>query len=377
MSYIQIIITACVVFPILAFFITIPYIVYNYNKYGSILFVRTLLIYGFVLYLLSAYFLIILPLPTFEYVSKLSTHVQLIPFSFISDMVRTVNFDFKDISTYVNIFKNPFVYQAIYNLLLTLPFGLFLRYYFNCNFRKSVLLTFCLSLFFEITQLTGLYFIYPHAYRLFDVDDLIINTLGGIVGYAVTPLFQKILPNKNELDLKSYKKGLKVTSTKRLFTFLIDIVLAIVFMIIEIIIDYITNISLNYYIYIFISLIMFFVIIPLASRGFTLGGKITNIKVTNNKGEKARWYQLLFRNLLFISIYIPFSLYLWLIFKYINKIANNNYSSLIIIGYVAIISLIFLFILIRNFILHKSFMYENITRTKLVSTIDVPTRDII
>ena len=31
---------------------------------------------------------------------------------------------------------------------------------------------------FELTQLSGLYFIYPRSYRLADVNDLINNTVG-------------------------------------------------------------------------------------------------------------------------------------------------------------------------------------------------------
>ena len=117
------------------------------------------------------------------------------------------------------------MFKVLVNLFLMVPFGIFLRYYFKCNLKKTVLFTFLLSLFFELTQLTGLYFIYPNAYRLFDVDDLIVNTLGGMFGYILTPLFTKLLPSKEELDLKSYKKGFKVSSTKRIITFMIDIVL--------------------------------------------------------------------------------------------------------------------------------------------------------
>jgi glycopeptide antibiotics resistance protein len=43
-------------------------------------------------------------------------------------------------------------------------------------------MTFLLSLIIESAQLTGLFFIYPGSYRLFDVDDLITNTLGGFLG---------------------------------------------------------------------------------------------------------------------------------------------------------------------------------------------------
>ena len=89
MSYMSVIITSVLVFPIIAFLITLPYIIYNYNKFGSILLIRTILIYLFVLYLLSAYFLIIMPLPKIETVRNLTTKVQLVPFDLLSNIIRT------------------------------------------------------------------------------------------------------------------------------------------------------------------------------------------------------------------------------------------------------------------------------------------------
>ena len=372
MGYINVILTAIFVFPVLAFFITLPYIIYNYNKFGSILFIITLLIYLFILYLLSAYFLIIMPLPSISSVARLTTKVQLVPFDLISNIIRTVHFNYKDISTYVNIFRNPFVYQTIYNFLLTVPFGIFLRYYFKCNFIKTLLFTFLLSLFFEITQLTGLYFIYPNAYRLFDVDDLIVNTLGGIFGFLVTPLVTMMLPTKEELDLKSYIKGTKVSSTKRIVTFIIDIVIIIVFIGLELLIDHLYNLTYNYALYVGLSIFIFYNLIPFITNGKTIGYKITNIVITNEDNERCKRYQVLFRNIIFSYIYIPLLYYLYLLFKFINKIANYRYSLLIIIGYISIVMILSIFTLIRNFILHKRFLYETITKTKLSSTIEVP-----
>lgn len=372
MSYMSIIITSVLFFPIIAFLITLPYIIYNYNKFGSILLIRTILIYIFVLYLLSAYFLIIMPLPKIESVRNLTTKVQLIPFDLLRNIIRTVHFDYKDISTYAQIFKNAYVYQTIYNFLLMVPFGMFLRYYFKCRFKKVVLFTFMLSLFFELTQLTGLYFIYPHAYRLFDVDDLIVNTLGGIFGYLITPLFTKLLPTREELDLKSYKKGSKVSSTKRIITFIIDITIAIAFVVIELGVGYLFNYSYNYLLYIFISLLIFFNIIPLITRGKTIGYCITNIVVKDKSGEDVKRYKLFFRNIIFSYIYIPMHYYLYLLFKLVNSVAKKNYSSLVVIGYISIIIISSIFIIVRNFILHKPFLYEIITKTKVFSTIEDP-----
>ena len=372
MGDINVIITACVLFPIIAFLITLPYIIYNYNKFGSILFIRTILIYLFVLYLLSAYFLIIMPLPSIEYVSHLTTKVQLEPFDLVRNIIRTVHFDYKDFATYINILKNAYVYQTIYNLFLTVPFGIFLRYYFKCNFSRVLLLTLSLSLFFELTQLTGLYYIYPNAYRLFDVDDLIVNTLGGITGYLITPLFTKLLPSKDELDLKSYKKGSKVSSTKRVITFMIDMVITIILFVFLLIINHIFSFACDYYIYGIVSILIIFNIIPFITRGKTIGYSITNIVVVNNKGESVKRYRLVFRNLIFSFIYLPMHYYLYLLFKFVNSIANKNYSLLVVIGYISVIIITSIFVFVRNFILHKPFLYEMITKTKVASTIEIP-----
>ena len=372
MGYINVIITACVFFPIIAFLITLPYIIYNYNKFGSVLFIRTILIYLFVLYLLSAYFLIIMPLPSIEYVSHLTTKVQLELFDLVRNIIRTVHFDYKDFATYINILKNAYVYQTIYNLFLTVPFGMFLRYYFKCNFSRVLLLTLSLSLFFELTQLTGLYYIYPHAYRLFDVDDLIVNTLGGIAGYLITPLFTKLLPSKDELDLKSYKKGSKVSSTKRVITFMIDMVITIILFVFLLIINHIFSFACDYYVYGIVSILIIFNIIPFITRGKTIGYSITNIVVVNNKGESVKRYRLVFRNLIFSFIYLPMHYYLYLLFKFVNSIANKNYSLLVVIGYISVIIITSIFVFVRNFILHKPFLYEMITKTKVASTIEIP-----
>ena len=370
MSYINVIITACFVFPFLSFLITLPYIIYNYNKYGSVLFVRSIIVYSFVLYLLSAYFLIIMPLPSFEYASHIKTKVQLIPFDLVSKIMKTVHFDYKDISSYINVLKNPFVYQTIYNTFLTIPFGIFLRYYYKFTFKKILLFTFLLSLFFELTQLTGIYFIYPNAYRLFDVDDLIVNTLGGIIGFVISPLLMKFLPTKDELDLKSYKKGWRVSSTKRIITFIIDLTFVFIFICFEYLFIYLFGVYNKYYVYILISFIIFFLIIPFITGGQTLGYKITNIIIRNNDGTFVKRYKVLFRNTLLTTIYIPLYYYLYLLFMFINKISKNNYDSLIIGGYISTVIIISVLIFVRNFILHKDFKYEKISKTKLYSTIE-------
>lgn len=65
------------------------------------------------------------------------------------------------------ILHNPAVWTTALNVVMLVPLGVFLRYAHRLRFLPTVLLGFGVSLFFELTQLTGLWFVYPCPYRLF------------------------------------------------------------------------------------------------------------------------------------------------------------------------------------------------------------------
>ena len=146
-SYIEVIKIALLTFPFLAFFISFPFILINYHKYGSISSMKVIIIYTFILYLLCAYFLIILPLPKYEVVAMLkSPRTQLIPFNFIKDFIRESPFRFTNVHTYVKAIKHSTFYVPLYNIFLTVPFGMYLRYYFKKNKLDIIIYSFFLSL---------------------------------------------------------------------------------------------------------------------------------------------------------------------------------------------------------------------------------------
>ena len=68
------------------------------------------------------------------------------------------------------------------NVVLFLPFGVFVRLITHRGVLVATVLGFAVSLLIEVTQLTGVWGVYPCAYRLFDVDDLLTNTLGAFLG---------------------------------------------------------------------------------------------------------------------------------------------------------------------------------------------------
>lgn len=225
-SYVQTILTAVIAFPFIAFLFTFPYIIYNYRKYGSVLSFRILIVYSFILYLLCVYFLVILPLPSIDEVARMTgPRIQSVPFMFIRDIFQESDFRLRDVSTWITLIKNKAFFQVFFNFIMIIPFGIYLRYYFRYCFRRTFLFSFLLSLFFELTQLTGLYFLYPRGYRLFDVDDLLINTLGGIAGYLCAPAFMRLLPSRENMDKASIRRGMEVSLPRRVLALCFDLFL--------------------------------------------------------------------------------------------------------------------------------------------------------
>ena len=86
----------------------------------------------------------------------------------------------------------------------------------------------------ELTQLSGLYFLYPGPYRLADVDDIIQNTTGGGVGYLLGWFLVWSLPTRDEIDEHSFRVGTRVSGFRMGLAFLIDFVmLSLLYAVIE------------------------------------------------------------------------------------------------------------------------------------------------
>lgn len=151
--------TALIVFPFLAFAISFILVIREYRKYGTFLFRRALILYSFIFYLLCAYFLVILPLPPRAEVAQYTSQVlELRPFYFVSRFLQDTVLNSHDPSTFIPALRQSVVLEPVFNVLLLVPFGVYLRYYYKLSFKKVVLASFLLSLFFELTQLSGLYF---------------------------------------------------------------------------------------------------------------------------------------------------------------------------------------------------------------------------
>jgi len=86
------------------------------------------------------------------------------------------------------------------NIIGFMPFGMMFPLLFNryLNLKSISIATFCLSLTYEVLQLL-------FNFGSFDVDDLILNTFGGMIGFLVISLILTIVKfaTKHEKDRSS------------------------------------------------------------------------------------------------------------------------------------------------------------------------------
>ncbi|GAB3243475.1 VanZ family protein [Nocardioides dilutus] len=86
------------------------------------------------------------------------------------------------------LLRDPAFLQIALNVLLFVPLGYFVRAVLHRGVLVATALGLGVSLLIELTQRTGVWNLYDCAYRLFDVDDLVVNTLGATVGSLVSLL---------------------------------------------------------------------------------------------------------------------------------------------------------------------------------------------
>ena len=275
MVYIEDVITGLIVFPFIAAVFTFPYVMVQYHRYGSVSKYRSLIIYSFILYMLIAYFMVILPLPDRASTvgNTLQDHLNLIPFRQIWLYWHDRAVNLPAILAYM---KSMALWQLLFNILLTVPFGVYMHYYFNKSLKRTILLSFLLSLFYELSQLTALFGIYPGPYRLAE------------------------LPSRKEIDENCRIAGKIVTGMRRFWAVLFDYVFnttlfeflvgALIVVIPGFEDDSIYSMAYRWSFFCVFSLLQ-----VLLTKGYTLGHAICRMILVSKDGSAATASQLLKR----------------------------------------------------------------------------------
>lgn len=280
---------AFLTFPIAALLCAVPFLIVQYRKYGYFNKFRGFLLYLFLLYMMNAVYLVLLPLPASRHNAPMNVAsvIQWIPLNFIQDILKETKVVWGVPSTYLHLLKERAFLQVVFNVFLVVPFGMFLRYYARASWVTCLVASFGLSLFFEVTQVTGIYGIYDHPYRLFDVDDLLLNTMGGMIGFVLADWMKNHLPRLDRLDEKVDLSQKRVSYTRRAIAFGIDagVVLPIIGVLT------VLNVRGAY----FIVVILYHIVLPYMMQGQTLGKWIVRVQIRGAE-EHLKLKEVIIRN---------------------------------------------------------------------------------
>ena len=84
----------------------------------------------------------------------------------------------------LNRFATTVYAQLFFNIAMFIPLGFFTAGCLRWGLRATALSGFALSSFIELSQLTGNWGLAGFTYRTFDVDDIVNNTAGAVLGAA-------------------------------------------------------------------------------------------------------------------------------------------------------------------------------------------------
>ncbi|MGI8311422.1 VanZ family protein [Saccharopolyspora hattusasensis] len=286
--------TALIVFPLLAMLLFVPAAVVTYRRHGIMTSWRTLSFYSFLFYCLTAFFMTVVPLPgpSVDVCAKYPrvAHPQLVPGNTFADIWKEAE---GQISLGALMIHNPAVLETLLNLALLLPLGVYLRFHFRLNFLAASAIGLGASLFFEFTQLTGLWGVYECPYRLFDVDDLIVNTGGAMVGWAIAGPLTRWLPTLDTLDDAALERR-PVPLGRRLLALLIDLCALPFVMLFTTLLCVLVFGSSRWLLGLVLAVFLWFVLLPWW-LGATPGKKILLLKLVGSDGKRPELWRLMLR----------------------------------------------------------------------------------
>ena len=198
----------------------IPLLVWQYRRYGAFQPARMAwLASGFVyLTALIAYTLFPLPDMSGDFCATHSVGVVLDPTEYFRMMARNL----AGLSLREALLSWD-VLQMVFNVALFVPLGIWFSDFLVIRAWKGIPLGFCCSLFIEATQYTGNWGLMACRYRVADVNDLITNTTGTIVGYLIALLIPRFVARPVYLR-KRRNMARPITRGRRWTSMLLDVV---------------------------------------------------------------------------------------------------------------------------------------------------------
>lgn len=151
----------------------VPFVALSYRRRGRLSAGRLLLWSAALVYFWALWAYTLLPLPSGAELQCVGTNLDVLEFvGTLRDAAGRPG----------RLLTDPAVLQLALNVVLFVPLGFFVRVLGGRGTVAALLTGLGTSLLIELTQLTGVWGVYSCAYRVFDVDDLLTNTVGAVIG---------------------------------------------------------------------------------------------------------------------------------------------------------------------------------------------------
>ncbi|MFC6093178.1 VanZ family protein [Saccharothrix lopnurensis] len=265
----------------------LPLIALHYWRFGRVEPRRALVLYGLLAYGLVALALIFLPFPDRDSVCRGETMLSTTPFQWVTDMRHNMAATGRS-GIQAMVTSQAFLQQA-FNVALFVPLGVVLRK----AYRRGPLAVVCIglgvSLMVEVVQYTGNLGFYPCPYRIADLDDLISNTGGALLGWMVAPA-ALVVPTVRAQEEVTAPPG-TVGVPRRLGGLVADLLVVVL----------VSRLLLPELEWALALLVLLRVVVPAVSGGWTFGGWLMRYRTRRPDGERAGAWRIALRELLGVT----------------------------------------------------------------------------
>lgn len=206
---------------VVAVVLFVPFVWLGYRRFGRVSSGMTLTYLAVLVYFFAIWVFTLLPLPDPDTIRCAGRNLQLL--AFVDDIRGAL-------ARSGNTLTDPAVLQLVFNVALFVPLGFFVRFLLRRGVLVALAAGLGTSVFIEFTQGTGVWGLYPCAYRVFDVDDMLTNTTGAVIGSLLAlPLHRRRLNPALVHEPRPVTRGRRLVGMvcDFLTAYLVDLVLAV------------------------------------------------------------------------------------------------------------------------------------------------------
>ncbi|MGW6930020.1 VanZ family protein [Lentzea sp. NPDC054927] len=297
--------------------VLVPLVLLHYFRFRRVEPRRAFVLYGLLAYGLVALALIFLPFPADPArMCQGEQMLSMVPFQWWTDMNNNMSaYGRSGIAAMVT--SQAFL-QQLFNVALFIPLGVVLRKAYGKGPLAVIAIALGVSLAVEVVQYTGNFGYYACPYRIADVDDLISNTFGGLLGWMVAPA-ALVVPRVPEAD-ESTAPISTVTVPRKLLGLVAE--LMVVFVIAKLVLHSDPRWALC-------VLVALRVVLPAAAGGQTIGGWLMHYRVRGEDGSRANPLQVALRELLGVTGLLTYAIV-------VSPLINIGRLDFVVVGLFAV-----------------------------------------